>query len=757
MHGHGDVALVDWRFARDGLETPAGPDSPVPTKEARFRPGGLTAESVPMALPSAGAERCRETWNQFRATFPDVVRAALDERNWPLAIGLAIHSGQRDETELTDLVFLSMHGPDRGYCRLRKTETDYIDVWKQIRRDWVRPRLALPSPPIPQRQGIACVAREVRRATPKPDKPGVDITGRYEVQISGAPSSALPVATMQINQAGRHIEVVYSPVLAPGDRTTKRPAYRRHGDLQADGSFTLFDRAEPDWWGKLRQDTKAGRLFVQASHLARGRASGIAERVSAGPVLTESAFRALWQSTAPPAGSELERSQWFPLTRLQLRNLNERLQPQRIAPLLDNYFRQPSGDRVQGRMARLAAADRLDAFVRGALTQGAYGVHKDDIPLARFYARLVLSRGRWAFDTRPLRSQLDWIHIALCEVVRFGYPERLTWIRDGLGLSERGCTDTSTTDAPHKYDVTVRLIGGTVGVAGYGGTITIEKTTEPRWQETYDIRFLGFGIFDLTVFPDSLEGKASSHIEWKREDVPGWVRLAIGDVKAGGVFEAEAGFMHIEGPGYLPTMHVIFPPNVGVEIQPDVLAYDPKEPIDPPNLRGMWGRISSKAFPKWDYSTSQVNTDHALTYGLTEDVHFCLDSALLTEDARHALRIMCANELPALMSPSSHLSIVGHADRSYPPEFRRLPREDRDRRAHEYNLTLSDLRAKNTYQAIQDVLGQKLRIPDSQVSTRGQGEALAAAYGLKPGEINADYRRVDVVLNARLILTLKGE
>ena len=39
----------------------------------------------------------------------------------------------------------------------------------------------------------------------------------------------------------------------------------------------------------------------------------------------------------------------------------------------------------------------------------------------------------------------------------------------------------------------------------------------------------------------------------------------------------------------------------------------------------------------------------------------------------------------------------------------------------------------------------------------GQGDSLAAKAGQRPGQINPAYRRVDIVLNARLVLTLRAQ
>lgn len=134
-----------------------------------------------------------------------------------------------------------------------------------------------------------------------------------------------------------------------------------------------------------------------------------------------------------------------------------------------------------------------------------------------------------------------------------------------------------------------------------------------------------------------------------------------------------------------------------------------KSKLDFVNLGGLWGEIYEKTLPDKDYSKFSPVTDYSTTYGLKEDVHFCLDSAILTEDGRQALRIICANYLPAFLNPDSTIEIVGHTDTLAPEK---------------YNYDLSTWRAKNTKQAIIDTLGSKLLI--KKINAWGEGEKQAA-------------------------------
>jgi len=106
--------------------------------------------------------------------------------------------------------------------------------------------------------------------------------------------------------------------------------------------------------------------------------------------------------------------------------------------------------------------------------------------------------------------------------------------------------------------------------------------------------------------------------------------------------------------------------------------------------------------------------------------------------------------------------IIGHADRLA---------------SDEYNLQLSENRARNTYQAINDVLGDRCKILENPIYhdavTTDQNEAIplfpGKTYILWAGEAEAKLagekddtpnplqRKVDILLNSRLVLTLRGE
>ena len=700
-------------------------------------------DPVPMTLPAPRPdpkqEQCRQRWEKIHDRLPEAVQTALGQGNYALAIGLAIHSGIRDANLLTDMVFFTWQGPRRGYCRLASTEKDYIFIWNDIMKTMVRPRLAVPSPPVPQAGGIVCVARKDRHlAEPAPDNPAVDLTGRYEHRT---PAGIAPAFTFRLNQAGKHVEAVLTSVLLPKDKAGRRDSYRLHGDLQTDGSFLMFSRTQPDMRALLRRDAQTGSVSLDTSALPGGKIDQL-DLVTTTPTLMESTLNYL------PAPIELVKPhEWFPLTRIQTRHLIDSLAPAKIDPFLKHYFDTPAGDRVHEKIALRKAARPFDDYLNNVFGDKNVGIHYVDRPLARFYTRTLLSESRWKRNLT--RSHLDWIQIMLSMVARGDHSKDFQGIQTHLGLRpDAGPTDPNA--AQHTYKVTLKLTGAGFFAHGYKGSITFEKTNPPFWptsaawpqgKVTFGIWILGLSATPDFSVGDTIEGEATTSLPWQPPDIPGTVSMVKGGISVPGV-AADAGFLHVYGSEIYPPMPVLFS-DVGFK-PPTSVPKSRRDLIPVPDLGGSWGKVQARSFPDLDYTTSHINTDHAITSGLTEDVHFCVDGALLTEDARQALRIMCANELAALTSPASRLTINGHTDRSD---------------TKERNLALSDMRARNTYLAIKDILGSKLAIPSAPPHTEvsGKGETEAERDGRPDNERNPKYRRTDIILNGRLVLTLRAQ
>ncbi len=135
-------------------------------------------------------------------------------------------------------------------------------------------------------------------------------------------------------------------------------------------------------------------------------------------------------------------------------------------------------------------------------------------------------------------------------------------------------------------------------------------------------------------------------------------------------------------------------------------------------------------------------------------VDYGLGDSILTPDARRRLRWLCAKELAQLSLADSELRIVGHADT--------LDTEQR-------NAELSEFRAVNALQAMKDILGSSLKIPDKAIKWCGMGEKrareeAAVQFKERSAAINEDrdqiaashWRRVEIRINNRLAFTLRA-
>ena len=692
------------------------------------------------------ADTCEERWKKVRDGLPEPVRRALDALDFELAVGFAAHHGLRDATSLTNILFYTKYGSVHGYCAIKPGTRvpggkRYDELWRELRSTIVVPVLARPSPPVAQAGGVVCLQRAVKKAAAQPDQVAAIVSGRYE----HTQASRNEWFVFRVNQAGRHIEAIFGLTLSPKDpRSKRREGWLLHGDFQADGSFSLFSRKDPRRFWRLLP-TGAGYQLE-----ALGRQWPLTY-VSPHATLMEEALKGLSEFDL------VKRYEWYPLMQPQIRHLVEGLAADKIAPLLEQFFEQSGGSRTYDRADRNKAAGRLDDYIHRIYDDPQLGVHPQDRGLAQFYARTVLTRNKWKLGYT--RSQLDWMQFIVARIAYDG--NHLRYLPEYLGLTADGRFTGTSTSPLYTYNVTVSLKGAGFWVHHWRGTITIEQTTGTRWKESFSIWLVAGEAGATLKIHDSFSGQAQSSFEWKAPDLPGWVsmgKVEAGVTVGGAKASAQAGFMHIHGRGYLPPLEVLFADTgLGIEVPFD----DEDEPGRKRRLKpqafdfaigpgGAFGKIGDKRFPDIDYSTFKVKTDYSLAYGLTNDVHFCLDSALLTEDARQALRIMCANELAAFTSGGAHVRIIGHTDRSIPPGMTL-------QKARKYNEDLSRLRAENTLQAIRDILGARFNVSAQNISAVGKADDEAIRDSRPPKEINPSYRRVDVILNARLVLTLKAQ
>jgi outer membrane protein OmpA-like peptidoglycan-associated protein len=689
---------------------------------------------------AARREECARNWKMLRDGLPEAMTKALDAGEWIDAARWGIQNGMRDVDQLTDIIFRQWFGDSRGYCKLERGEPRfdyYAGQWKQIRDQHVRPAFAL-TRPTEQAGPTACVAHDKRPAVAEPDNPPVDITGRYEDQ------RAAPRFTLRVNQAGKHVECLLTEAVLPDPNPRQRRGPRRQsrlsGDLQSPTLkpyFELYDRARPTPPVLLSADAGTGTLRIADP---AGNSNFTAKLFSRSPTLLEDALYGLDKNDI------VRLYEQRPLTRHQIDHLHRSLQPSALAPLLQKFF-DVDGDLTADRVRRSEAVRPLLRYLEAVWDNLQHGIEEQDRELARFYARTILTLGKWTLHDH-LTSLLDWLQLVVDRLaIDNGTPPTSDFaLTRLLGLRTRS---SGNGGGSHTYKVSLTMTGGGLFVAGYVGRITVEKVGGDdggAWKkgqkEDFSYWVVGMeGGGGIKPF-GTIEGEATVPFAWQPPDFPGAIEIGKAGVGAYGV-SAEGGFVHIHGRGYLPVMPVIFTSldqNITLHPTEKVLGLgDVNFEIGP---AGYLGKIQDRPFPKIDYTTFTVKTDYAVSYGLTKQVHFCLDSAALSAEARRAIRVMCANELAAFGSPDSHLTITGHTDRIAKPE---------------YNRELSQLRADNALLAVKDVLGRRLRIPEANIRATGKGEELATKDGRQDGEVNPTYRRVDIILNGRLVLTLSAQ
>lgn len=142
---------------------------------------------------------------------------------------------------------------------------------------------------------------------------------------------------------------------------------------------------------------------------------------------------------------------------------------------------------------------------------------------------------------------------------------------------------------------------------------------------------------------------------------------------------------------------------------------DPPEPVDPDEI---------------------IDPPDPVTPRRTAPVSFEIGRSDLNADGEAALRNAAAHHLWSLSSPSTTLTVTGHAS----------PGDARDL----YNLTLSERRAQNVARYLRSYLGPLFAIPPGQIIVQGLGDQQALDEGGPP----EDWRRVDVILNGDMILRL---
>lgn len=571
--------------------------------------------------------------------------------------------------------------------------------------------------PAPQRVEISVGKAERVLAPPKPDAASLSLTGRYEGDGG--------LSTLQVNQAGRGV------VCWLVDYKTK--ALTKFEGIEASPQSVDLNVEF--------SSTKAGQLSQVVANeviLNLGNSTSLFRLVGKGPVLSDSALLIL-----PPEAKQLAtRQERFPLTFSDKQRIRRAVSAATMTPMIEAWLNAPNDPDVATRFKRGQLAEVIDNHI-GTLFDS---LHPSDHPLAEELAQQELMAQDLSHDDET-RSLIDWLQTITTrsEAERLGPTGEMNRLEQHLKLTKTGT-------GRHFYKFTLTVIGPSgdfgVGLGGFLGSLEVNET-----DESGDSVVRPVGTFTLVMGQASLgpsagvsigfttSGSAESPYVWRASNIPGSFRMV--DVGAGvstpvpvppkirGSAFSLTTVMFLIGNGELPQLVIDFG---GFSQQFGIGAGA--------SISGALGYIFSAANPpKVTPGSHRVEQNYTTQRKAETQVHFKFGSALLTDEGRQLLRLLCANELAAFSSPGSQLTINSHADRV-----------DTEAR----NLELSDLRAKNTLQAMRDILGNSL-LPDARVALRGLGEQGAIEAGDRDHTSNPVRRKSEVVINSRLVLSLFGK
>lgn len=570
--------------------------------------------------------------------------------------------------------------------------------------------------------------REVAPSHPDPQQPL--ITGRYQ-DVDGS-------CTIMINQAGTHMECWYA-LVEPSDGTSTKYWAHWGGDLQPGSSdFELYEHSKGERKAVGVLQVSGERLLLHA----RGELVRL-ELMTSRPTLSEGAIRSM-------PGSDEDRSfllhcERFPLTRQYIQWLNGRL-VEKLAPLLERYFAvEMTGTRIGDRVERLALAKRIDQHVEDTFsTKVGSGWNPSDVSLAQLYGRFIIRSQAWSWkgDIRPIE---EWLRLVAqrCSIDRLVGTQGEIVLRSlYVHLKVRASKNL------FNYEVELVVGGASVdiglGLSFWMGRITIKKFPYVQnadgkwvngplsWSQGYPLYIAGGSLGYSVGFSVALESSGSgiSEIEYQPEELVG--SFYTYDVNLTAVAWAVGpSIMVIRG-------DTISLPSLVINMSGVTTKYGLAGGGEGGATVGVIGDVDTKTVRS---DSLQMDFHYSDMEGATA-CHFRLGDSFLTDEGREHVRRVAALELALFGSEYSVLKIDGHADRI----------DERER-----NIELSQFRARNTLQALRDVLGSQFRIREENIVIRGLGEHEAEAEGQPDGKGDPVKRRVDVRIEGRVILSLLGE
>ena len=318
-------------------------------------------------------------------------------------------------------------------------------------------------------------------------------------------------------------------------------------------------------------------------------------------------------------------------------------------------------------------------------------------------------------------------------------PSYTAQIQQLLQMSATGMnTDPSAPQNQYEWSFSVGGLAGDVGVGlgGFLGEFTISQTGGASTWSAHYFTVLGQvsgGLSGGFTVGMHTSNSFQSPFPWRSGNFAGAYTITGAAVGAAGIGPGLGGaggvaFINFFGDGSFPAVSgdaggltVLLGVYAGAEFSQSG-GY-------------LWGGRDEAIA----HARAAQRHDVAGTYRVGANAHFGVDDPTLTSAGWQALRETCALQRAMLVNPMGTVRVTGYASPAGPD-------------AH--NMTLSALRARNTLQAIRDIMGADLAIPPVAQTAEGLGEGPARAAGIPDGQESDAWRKVEVSFDGTVVLTL---
>jgi outer membrane protein OmpA-like peptidoglycan-associated protein len=564
-----------------------------------------------------------------------------------------------------------------------------------------------------------------------PEETYIDATGHYEAIYPGGNNRI----TVQINQAGYHIEGWWQRRLYSensgqrleigrivGDLSLNEPEsvafrYQRfvgrgtptNGSLTVTKSGTNVQMSMYEGDGSIITDDKGVAQLQGWSHQFT--------RTSTESHLSDEAI----QAVPDEVRSLVQASENAPLDTSEEKRIADGCK--QILSFIQEYL-----DATRESVVRASIASGMNEYINNKL-MGTYAPAQMPLVIRRIREFLVNPTLASGSVTRPY---WDWL-----QVIVSSQPSYTKDIQKRLDMSPAGPTGP---DAPqHRYRWMFSTVGLSpdllVGIGGFLGVFVIEKLAPDQWTTKY---FTVMGNVSGGLSAGVTVGQTT---DWDYFETPfAWTTGNFRGAYA--ISGTSGGAAAVAGPGYTAVAFVNF---YGDGTFP-VLSGDAS------GLAAIYGLVAGATLGitsgyLWGGQEEAIRSaavQKSVTgqsdYKTSAEVHFVVDDPSLTNEGHDAIRQMCALHRAALENPNSTLAIDGYTSTTGTVERNQL---------------LSTLRAQNTFQAIHDILGSTLAIPDAQIHVEGHGKTSALQAGEPDNTENPIWRKVEVQLNGQVVLTLR--